>query len=150
MLNEANIPVLVFSAGVGDILEEILLKHDAYFPNIKIVSNYMEFNGEGALIGFKEPIIHTFNKNESVLGKSNYFYDISHRGNAILMGDSDGDSDMAAGMQNPGAILKIGFLNTNVCTYTQFSYFIFDEKLISEMLKFNTNNYVPISSSHLD
>ncbi len=118
MLNEAQVPVLVFSAGIGDILEEILLMHDAYFPNIKIVSNYMDFNEKGALIGFKKPIIHTFNKNETVLGESKeYFADLSHRQNAILLGDSDGDIHMGAGMENPGAILKIGFLNSKVSVF---------------------------------
>jgi len=114
-LHKAHIPVLIFSAGIGDVLEEILHQNDIYYPNIKIVSNYMNYNKNGALQGFKEPIIHIFNKNESVLGEDSYFLDLAHRGNAILMGDSDGDADMASGMHEPGAILKIGFLNTNVC-----------------------------------
>jgi len=76
----------------------------------------MEFEDEsGVLTGFKEPTIHTFNKNESVLGTENsYFADLSNRTNAILLGDSVGDVGMADGMSNPGNILKIGFLNMNV------------------------------------
>jgi len=74
----------------------------------------MKYNENGDLVGFKEPIIHTMNKNESVLGDDTYFYDLAHRGNAILMGDSDGDIQMASGLKNPGAVLKIGFLDTNV------------------------------------
>jgi 5'-nucleotidase len=115
MLSEAQVPVLVFSAGIGDILEEVLIKYDAYFPNIKIISNYMVFDRKGMLIGFKSPIIHTFNKNEAVLGENKeYFTDFSHRQNVILLGDSDGDADMGSGMENTGDILKIGFLNSKV------------------------------------
>lgn len=116
MLNDADVPVLVFSAGIGDILQEILQIQNALLPNMKIVSNWMKFDESGLLTGFNDPIIHVFNKNESVLGTENssYFTDLTHRNTAILMGDSIGDIQMSDGMPHQGGILKIGFLNVKV------------------------------------
>jgi hypothetical protein len=53
-----GVPVLIFSAGVGDVLEEVLRREDAFFPNLKVVSNYMEFDETGRLRTFKDPLIH--------------------------------------------------------------------------------------------
>jgi len=115
ILNKANVPVLIFSAGIGDILQGVIDSQNSLFPNIKIVSNWMEFDNSGILTGFKMPIIHTFNKNESVLGtERSYFEDLSHRPNAILLGDSIGDVQMSNGMPNQNGVLKIGFLNMNI------------------------------------
>ncbi|CAG7820792.1 unnamed protein product [Allacma fusca] len=115
-LNEKQVPVMVFSAGVGDILEEVLRKFNSYHSNTKVVSNSMEFNDEGRLIGFKGPLIHMFNKNEKAIRQSQpkYFENLSHRGNVLLLGDSLGDVDMVEGVMEPGAVIKIGFLNTKI------------------------------------
>jgi 5'-nucleotidase len=117
MLNENNVPLLIFSAGIGDLINEVLEKYEVTFPNIKVVSNFMKFNNKGVICGFTEPIIHMFNKNRNILsGESlSYFVDLAHRVNALLLGDSLGDVQMDTGLENPGAILKIGFLNDNVC-----------------------------------
>lgn len=57
-----------------------------------------------------------YNKNEAVLHNDNtgYFEDLKCRHNVILMGDSLGDTNMATGVKDVNAILKIGFLNTKV------------------------------------
>uniref|UniRef100_A0A2K5EKM1 5'-nucleotidase, cytosolic IIIB n=1 Tax=Aotus nancymaae TaxID=37293 RepID=A0A2K5EKM1_AOTNA len=39
-----NIPLFIFSAGIGDILEEIIRQMKVFHTNIHIVSNYMDFN----------------------------------------------------------------------------------------------------------
>lgn len=43
-LNEHSIPLLIFSAGIGDILEEIILQARVFHPNVKVFSNYMDFD----------------------------------------------------------------------------------------------------------
>jgi len=55
-----------------------------------------------------------FNKNETALDNPAYFKELSHRGNALVLGDSLGDINMDKGMHAPGAILKIGFLNDKI------------------------------------
>ncbi|XP_006823781.1 cytosolic 5'-nucleotidase 3A-like [Saccoglossus kowalevskii] len=114
VLHTHDIPLLVFSAGVGDVLEEVIKQQGCYYDNVHIVSNYMDFNNEGKLIGFKGDIIHVFNKNESVIHHSDYFDKIENRNNVILLGDSIGDLKMADGVENMNQCLKIGFLNDKV------------------------------------
>lgn len=43
-LSEHNIPVFIFSAGIGDILEEVIHQAGVYHPNVKVVSNFMDFD----------------------------------------------------------------------------------------------------------
>ncbi|ERE68451.1 cytosolic 5'-nucleotidase III-like protein [Cricetulus griseus] len=43
-LYQNNIPLFIFSAGIGDILEEIIRQMKVFHPNIHIVSNYMDFS----------------------------------------------------------------------------------------------------------
>ncbi|PNJ07235.1 NT5C3B isoform 14 [Pongo abelii] len=109
-----NIPLFIFSAGIGDILEEIIRQMKVFHPNIHIVSNYMDFNEDGFLQGFKGQLIHTYNKNSSVCENSGYFQQLEGKTNVILLGDSIGDLTMADGVPGVQNILKIGFLNDKV------------------------------------
>lgn len=43
-LHEHNVPVFIFSAGIGDILEQIIHQAGVYHSNIKVVSNFMDFD----------------------------------------------------------------------------------------------------------
>ncbi|NXG05943.1 5NT3B nucleotidase, partial [Sakesphorus luctuosus] len=113
-LHKNNIPLFIFSAGVGDVLEEIIRQADVFHSNVKVVSNYMDFNDDGVLMHFKEPLIHTYNKNNTVLQGTQYFQQLSRRTSIILLGDSMGDLTMADGIPNVENILKIGFLNDKV------------------------------------
>ncbi|KAG1652623.1 7-methylguanosine phosphate-specific 5'-nucleotidase [Nymphon striatum] len=113
-MNSHNIPVLIFSAGVGNIIEEILKQNGSMFPNMKIVSNYMLFDDDNKFAGFTDEVIHMCNKNESSIHDSAYFKSLEHRHNVILLGDTLGDLGMSEGVENMQNILKIGFLNDKV------------------------------------
>lgn len=43
-LHEHSIPLLIFSAGIGDILEEVIRQAGVFHPNVKVFSNYMDFD----------------------------------------------------------------------------------------------------------
>lgn len=43
-LQQHNVPVFIFSAGLGDVLEEIMRQAGVYHPNVKVVSNFMDFD----------------------------------------------------------------------------------------------------------
>lgn len=43
-LQKYNVPVFIFSAGLGDVLEEIIHQAGVYHSNIKVVSNFMDFD----------------------------------------------------------------------------------------------------------
>lgn len=114
-LERYDIPLLIFSAGLGDIIQEWISQQCGVFKNQKIISNFMTFDKEtGKVNGWENELIHVFNKNESSLNDTEYEKFIENRHNLILIGDSVGDIDMASGFKNINTILKIGFLNDNV------------------------------------
>ncbi|XP_022595305.1 7-methylguanosine phosphate-specific 5'-nucleotidase [Seriola dumerili] len=113
-LHEHSIPLLIFSAGIGDILEEVIRQAGVFHPNVKVFSNYMDFDECGVLKAFKGELIHIYNKREGALLNTGHFQELRARPNVLLMGDSLGDLTMADGVQQMENILKIGFLNDKV------------------------------------
>ncbi|CAH0560044.1 unnamed protein product [Brassicogethes aeneus] len=110
MLHQEEVPVLVFSAGLGDIVKLVLNQKDVLLPNVKIVSNFLKYNSEGVIEGFTAPAIHVFNKNEYAIKNTEFYNCIIDRTNVILLGDSIGDAKMAEGITHVNNVLKIGFL----------------------------------------
>jgi len=111
-LNKIGVPVLVFSAGLGDILVEVMKAFEVYHKsNTKVVSNFLSYDANGRVIGCQGDMIHVYNKNESAVRDSEYLQLLQGRNNVILMGDSIGDLQMANGVENPETVLKFGFLN---------------------------------------
>ena len=111
VLNREGVPVLILSAGLGDLLVEIMKHFSVYHDNTKVVSNFLAFDDDGKVSGVAGDMIHVFNKNESAIHGSPYFKTLEKRKNIILMGDSLGDLNMASGFKDPENLLKIGFLN---------------------------------------
>ncbi|KAI1885591.1 hypothetical protein AGOR_G00205380 [Albula goreensis] len=109
-----NVPVFIFSAGLGDVLEEIIRQAGVYHPNVKVVSNFMDFDEKGVLKGFKGDLIHVYNKHDGALRNTDYFKQLKDNCNIILLGDSLGDLNMADGVPSVENILKIGYLNDKV------------------------------------
>ncbi|XP_012935093.1 7-methylguanosine phosphate-specific 5'-nucleotidase A isoform X3 [Aplysia californica] len=115
-LHQLEIPILIFSAGIGDVIHETITQQSSFHSeNMKIVANFLQFDEMGKMTGFAgDEIIHTFNKNENAIHSSDYFFNIKHRENLLLMGDSLGDLKMAEGADHVECFLKIGFLNFKV------------------------------------
>ncbi|TXG49272.1 hypothetical protein EZV62_025147 [Acer yangbiense] len=126
-LEERDIPVLIFSAGLADIIEEVLRqKLHKVFKNVKIVSNRMVFNN-GHLVSFKGKTIHTLNKNEHALDMAAPLHDqlgdtdgqiddsasVKNRTNVLLLGDHLGDLGMSDGL-NYETRISVGFLIKNM------------------------------------
>lgn len=112
MLKKSNIPFLILSAGLGDIIKGSLIKEKSYYENMKLIANFYDFNQNGTIKGYLGKIIHPFNKNEASIKNTKYFEEIKERKNAILLGDMPEDIDMAKGIIFENMIL-IGFLNEN-------------------------------------
>ncbi|VTJ80060.1 Hypothetical predicted protein [Marmota monax] len=108
-----SIPVFIFSAGIGDILEEVI--HQAGLSSkCQVVSNFMDFDESVVLRGLKGELIHVFNKHDGTLKNTDYFSQLKDNSNIILLGDSRGDLKMADGVVNVEHILKIGYPNGRV------------------------------------
>lgn len=69
-LRDQHIPLVIVSAGIGDIIELILERENLLTSNVTIVSNFLKFtenkiNGTLTIQGYKETqLVHIFNKNE--------------------------------------------------------------------------------------
>lgn len=109
----------------------VLRQANVYNDRVKVVSNFLQTK-DGMVDGFKCPIIHTFNKNETVLAGSEYGSLVHDRDNIILMGDSLGDADMANGAPSSSNIVKIGFLYHHVNENLEKYMDTFDIVLIND------------------
>lgn len=117
ILHDFNIPLLIFSAGLGDVMEEVLRQCSRVTPHMKCVANYLEFDKNDHLSGFQGELIHTFNKNgRFVQDDIEWCRKTQNRKNVILLGDMVGDVTMASGIVDPNISLNIGFLN---CDYEE-------------------------------
>jgi len=113
-LTTNNVPILVLSAGCGDIVTTIMNHFEVDHPTVNVVSNFLEFDEQGNIVGLLPPMIHMYNKSENAIHDSDYFKKNKHRDNIIVMGDSLGDLKMAEGVDNPNVVLTIGFLNSKI------------------------------------
>lgn len=112
-LYNARVPIVVFSAGLGDMVKAVLKYNDALFDNVKIISNFLKYKGN-QLDGFNNDVfIHAYNKNECALAKD-YLTVLGKRQNILLMGDSTGDASMVDEIEDTKTVLKIGFLYDHV------------------------------------
>ena len=112
-LSSHNVPLLIFSSGIGNLIEGYLKKENRFTSNVHILSNMFDFNPEGYAIGYKDRIIHVMNKSETKIQERNYRDLISERNNVILLGDSLGDLGMVNDLDT-NLIITIGFLNEDV------------------------------------
>ena len=110
-----QIPVLIFSAGLADIID-IALRQCAPDISASVVSNRMLWSSDNSnrdeekLVGFSEPLIFMFNKKMEAVPAN--LQPKTRRCNAIVVGDSLGDATMADGaISPPKTILRVGFLN---------------------------------------
>eukprot|EP00126_Sphaerothecum_destruens_P011337 Sdes_comp20902_c0_seq1m18068 len=116
-----HVPLLIFSAGIGNILEEVIRQRAKFHKNMSVISNYIEFSPvDGKIQGFRGKTIHVFNKNEfavanNVCGNNqdDIENDIHSRKNVLLLGDGLGDLAMSDGSDFQ-EIIRIGFLNDKI------------------------------------
>jgi len=131
-LGRQSIPALIFSAGLGDIIVEILHQNNvALSDNLHVISNFLEFNDEDIASSFKGDVIHVFNKNEQAIKGTPYFGVIKDRDNVILVGDSLGDLGMSHGIQHD-VVLNIGFLNDGIEKWLERYQKAFDVVILNE------------------
>jgi len=110
LLEKHSIPILIFSAGLGDVIKEFLINKNQLYHNVHIISNFFRFDDNNKIIGFENEIIHSMNKKEVEIKQFLYYGEIKERKNVILLGDTLGDLEMAEEVDHD-CIIKIGFLN---------------------------------------
>ncbi|MDD5192709.1 MAG: hypothetical protein PHX96_06240 [Candidatus Nanoarchaeia archaeon] len=112
LLYNNNIPLVIMSsAGLGmESIQMYLENKKRLYKNIHIISNLFEWDNKGNLIGIKEPIITSMNKDETSVKNSSFYDLIKNRKNVLLLGDSLGDPGMVNGFDYKN-LIKVGFLN---------------------------------------
>lgn len=114
-LGKRKIPLVIMSSSGlgGDALGMLLEKEGCSNGNTFFITNTLIWDDEGKAVGVKEPIIHSMNKDETILKNFPAFQKIKDRKNVLLLGNTVEDVGMAAGVPYKN-LLKIGFLNEKV------------------------------------
>jgi len=134
VLSQNSIPTLIFSAGLGDIIEAVLINNEGseiLTPNLHIISNTLSFNNQGYLNEFQGKKIHTHNKSAKVFEGTPFFYQCDKRENVLLIGDSVGDANMADGLHY-NEILKVAYLNHHVEERLEEYMNVFDVVIVGD------------------
>jgi 5'-nucleotidase len=106
-MHKNNIPVIIISGGIGNIIEKVLKRNKCNFDNIHMLANFIEFNG-GIATKLKGKMIHVLNKNEQAL-PPRIHQSLETRPNVILLGDMVGDASMTSVPTEN--VIRVGFLN---------------------------------------
>ena len=112
-LYKNDIPVIILSAGIGNVIEQSLKKEKCYYNNIHMISNFIKFDDNGNMIKFCDNMIHSLNKNIDKLGNLQLKEKIEAKEYRIVIGDLVEDIYMM-GKYPEDKSLKIGFLNKNI------------------------------------
>lgn len=145
-----QVPVLVFSAGLGECVVSALEGSNLIRSNVKVVSNFLNIDADDVVRGIKGDIIHTLNKNETAIKHTEYYDMVKQRSNVLLMGDNIGDAKMADGMEHCDVVIKIGFLgkhlSCNLDNYLNiFDIVLFDEstmEVANAILKLTLGSFI--------
>lgn len=112
--NQNDIPVIILSAGIGNVIEQFLRESKCYFENMYIISNFIEFDAEGNMKKFdNNKIIHTLNKTMEHHLPVQWKEKLQKKKYALLFGDLIEDLNMISIKQKEDAI-TVGFLEKNV------------------------------------
>lgn len=106
-----NIPVIILSAGIGNIITELLKLHNCFYDNIHIISNFIKFKNN-SILPFSDKIIHTSNKCVNSL-PVDFNNKINSKEYILLFGDLIEDLKMVS-KKDLNRTLSFGFLEKNV------------------------------------
>lgn len=108
---ENKIMVVIVSAGIRNVIVEVLKRENCYYDNIQILSNNLEFE-DGKMKKFDGDLIHTYNKNMDKLPQ-NAKEIIEKKSNILLFGDLIEDIGIVDD-KDLYRTLTVGFLETNI------------------------------------
>lgn len=111
-MHEQNIPVIILSAGIGNVIEQFLKNNNCYFENMYIISNFIIFNENGEMKQFNSHMIHTLNKTMKGHLPKEWKEKLENRKGKMLFGDLIEDKKMIEEKEWYNTIAVV-FLNKN-------------------------------------
>lgn len=127
-----DVPVIIMSAGIGNVIQGFLEKNNCYYNNIHIISNFIKFE-DNQMQKFSDKMIHSLNK--TIENKINDDI-IKDKKSAILAGDLIDDIKMLPKSKLENAV-SVGFLNDKIEENLQFFNDTFDIVLTNEDATFD-------------
>lgn len=118
LITSKNIPVIIFSAGIGNFIETYLKFKNIDTENIYVVSNFIDFNSRK----FRPPLIHSLNKHQIDITALDFWPKIALKTDVLVIGDYIDDHMMADSIGEERNIYKIGFLNKADCPVYRQKY----------------------------
>lgn len=110
-LHALDVPVLIVSAGLSEVIEEFLRQHDALTENVTVCSNRLNYGADSAPQSVSPtPPITSFTKDTAYRASSAFFRQHQQRTTLIVIGDSCSDVDSATNVPHKHSV-SIGFLN---------------------------------------
>lgn|GEM_PF-1651613 len=107
-LHRHEIPLLILSAGIANIIEARIRFNQANTPNVHICANRFPMAPDGLAMDFARPLIHTLNKSSA--DNTQAFQEASaNRTALIVLGDTLEDIEMKK-LSPQCAVISIGFL----------------------------------------
>lgn len=110
LLQENNVPIIIMSGGPAYMIQKQLELSGIFTDNVHIVACYYEYDKDGYMTNYQQPIIHSQNKYEIILRGFPFFSKLKERTNVILMGDQIDDLGMIEDFDY-SSLLTIAFAN---------------------------------------
>ena len=110
---QSNIPVIILSAGIGNVIEQVLKSNNCYFENMYIISNFIEFDEKGNMKKYSKEIIHTLNKTREGHLSREFVSKIENKEYRLLLGDLIEDKNMIPAEEFDKTI-SVAFLNKKI------------------------------------
>jgi len=108
VLRERQIPLTIISAGITQIVEEILAPVE--LPDTHILANQMQYNGEGALERWSLPLLHSESKSRVAEDYPAIWQERVVGRGIIALGDNITDLSCAAA-EPAELLISVGFLS---------------------------------------
>ena len=89
-----NIPVIILSAGIGNVIKRFLENNNCLYSNIFIIANFITFDKNGKIERFQGDLIHTLNKTITGHLPKEQEEKISSKKYKMLFGDLIEDKNM--------------------------------------------------------
>lgn len=136
-MKQDKVPVIILSAGIGNVIEQFLKENNCYYENILIISNFIEFDEKKNMLPFHSQMIHTLNK--TTIGHVPKYSEekLKKRPYRLLIGDTVEDKKMVEEKEWQQTIL-VGFLNEKIEENLEVYQKNFDIVLTNEDATFET------------